>query len=406
MRALIKGIIVLLCLLGTGFAAPLLVTQTDPTTLSLNPIADAYVDNYYPSQNFGTGAYLETYRSAYPEEYQYIWLKFDISSIPSGIALTNAELRMKCVEEWTGSGAVIVDLYDSTVDSWTESSITWNNMPSRVKTGEQAGIILPGDISWVCRGPVEKELGSNKIITFMLAISGVNPAYAKFSSREGTSTPTLYVEYFLNYVLTIRVQDQVGHPLSASVYFDSELTTTNPTTGEVSKAYDVSKSVVVKASIQVGARSFEASKTILVDGTKTETITITRRFRIQFAFDYADGTKPTGTLSLSGKETLTMLITNGEGEAYLLDGTYKLFFIASPQIDLGSITVDNDGLVESIIDPETSTSTLEQTVTTTPITTPTETPFYLIPGPYIYILLGVLVILGIVAVVVRRRSKK
>jgi len=208
------------------------------------------------------------------------------------------------------------------------------------------------------------------------------------------------------YTLTLNIKDQLGTPLQALVTFDTTsktadangLVTHTVTAGPVT--------VSVKASIQVGERTFESSQTIMVDKNKTETITITRRFLMKFFFNYTDGTLADGTLYLSNRESVNVVIANGKGEAYLLDGKYKLTFVASPAVDLGIIDVKGDRDVYATINKETaqvSGTVTQSTPSTSPVTTPTA--FLLIPGIYIYILIGVLIIMGLIAIVRARKPK-
>jgi len=203
------------------------------------------------------------------------------------------------------------------------------------------------------------------------------------------------------YTLTINVKDQIGNPLKALVLIDSTSKTAD-FTGKVTHDVSAPTTVSVKASIQVGARTFESSQTILIDQTKTVTVTITRRFLVKFFLNYTDGSLAAGSLFITNKESLNIPIANGRGEAYLLDGKYTLSFSASPAIDLGALEIKNDADVYGTINKEESVLTEPITTTTTPaVTTPSYPSFLLISGIYIYILIGAIVILGVIGIIVQ-----
>jgi hypothetical protein len=113
-------------------------------------------------------------------------------------------------------------------------------------------------------------------------------------------------------------------------------------------------------------------------------------------------------------ETLKVPLTNGVGEAYLLDETYKIVVEASPAVEIGAVSVQNDGeffatlnkekvTVEGTSSNEVPTSSERSPVTQTE---PTQVPWILIPSIYIYSLIGVLAFGFILAALVALRRKR
>jgi hypothetical protein len=226
-------------------------------------------------------------------------------------------------------------------------------------------------------------------------------------------TPPPPIKY---YDLTVTVKDQFGHPLPASLLAndvpytcDSGGRTTVPQVQEGTK-------VNLKASIQVGAQTFEKTDSVTMTTTTSRTITITRRFYWKFYLNYSDGSLPTGTLSAtSTKETLTSQIVNGFGQGYLWDGQYSFSFTASPAVSLGSQSIVNDGILYATIPkpttPTTPTTPITANVTTSTTTepvifTPTTPPALYLTSTHIYLLTGVLTLLGVVALYFGLRRAK
>jgi len=500
MRDLAKGVIliaftVFAYLTQSGVIPFLSVSETQTLTKVLLPTADAECKSDFPTQNWGIGwTYLNVYYAWTPNAYSYAWLKFDISEIPAGSAISYAELFLYANWLATGGnwGPVPVDVRIG-ADTWTEGVITWSTMPSKSGPVATQTISTAGAVTWDVTSSVKNEFAGDKTITFvltcwsyprwvqfhsrdsgeplkpLLTIKYALPTYAltvnlrdennnpldgtvsimkdttevaSGSSTGGTFTSTLqYGTYKVKAfyqtqtqettitldsaktvtlaftvavtpperpaTLTLNIKDQLGNPLQALVLLDTTSKTAD-TRGTVTHTVTVPTTVSVKASIQVGERTFESSQTILLDQNKTETITITRRFLMRFFFNYTDGTLANGTLYISNRESLNVPISNGVGEAYLLDGRYKLIFVASPGVDLGIITVIGDSDIYATMNKETaqvSGPVTSSTPSTSPVTTPSP-PFLLIPGIYIYILIGVLVVLGLVAIAVRARKPK
>ena len=95
---------------------------------------DAYVDSYYPTRNYGSSYYLLYYDPTTHTEYAYVKLKMDniLNRLPAGANIQTVYfysyyiyVRYSFPYYWYQYwGAYRV------TDSWSESSITWNNRPS------------------------------------------------------------------------------------------------------------------------------------------------------------------------------------------------------------------------------------------------------------------------------------
>jgi parallel beta-helix repeat protein len=126
--------------MATSETAGLAVTSHDNTALNtatfdnviiaapatINPIADAFVrDGTYATTNFGTATNLDIKKSS--TGYNRIaFLKFDVTSIST---LSGAKLRLYGAFINT-NGISATTAHQQTNNTWTETGITWNNMPA------------------------------------------------------------------------------------------------------------------------------------------------------------------------------------------------------------------------------------------------------------------------------------
>ena len=94
------------------------VSAQSPSTITINPIADAYVAGDLTTSNFGLTTDLQSDASPLRESY----LKFDLGPL-AGHSILTATLRMWVVDGSNSSHAVktVAD------NSWTETALTWAN---------------------------------------------------------------------------------------------------------------------------------------------------------------------------------------------------------------------------------------------------------------------------------------
>jgi len=90
------------------------------STITLAPVADAYVDSSQPTVNFGTNGQIRVDGSPVVRGY----LRFDLSAVPGTI--TGATLRVYATSGSTAGHAV----YSVTDTTWDERTMTWNTAPA------------------------------------------------------------------------------------------------------------------------------------------------------------------------------------------------------------------------------------------------------------------------------------
>jgi len=151
------------------------------TTVTLYPIADAYVNSSSPDTNYGNENSLYT---SHNSELNYAYTMFNLSSIPSDANVISAEFKvyLSDIEGYTGS----IGTHCSSNDSWTELGITWNNKPSFAETATDTvyyGMwVSYGYDSWNVTVDVRDALSKEKLTEVL--VDHRSSSYAHFDSRE------------------------------------------------------------------------------------------------------------------------------------------------------------------------------------------------------------------------------
>jgi 2',3'-cyclic-nucleotide 2'-phosphodiesterase (5'-nucleotidase family) len=170
-----------------------------PTSV-VAPVADAQVVSGHPTSNYGTttNLYVQSSNSGYGNE--RAWLRFDLSSLPSGSTITSASLSLFC---WKTAGAALpTEVRGGMSDSWTETGITWNTQPG---FGEVLATqtLAPGNTniwySWDVTSYVQSQWAGSKLVSLLVkpaaenSVDSTPPSYAFDSKEYGSNTPMLQV---------------------------------------------------------------------------------------------------------------------------------------------------------------------------------------------------------------------
>jgi hypothetical protein len=114
---------------GAGNASapsgPATTTVSAPQTITVVPIADASGNAGAPSTNYGTSVSLASRGTPGAAAY----LRFAIPAAPAGKSLVSATLRLRTTTDTT-SGSADAQTVSIASDTWTESTLTWNNRPA------------------------------------------------------------------------------------------------------------------------------------------------------------------------------------------------------------------------------------------------------------------------------------
>lgn len=102
-----------------------LVVAAAPTVLMVRPSADTYANAGAPSTNFGSSWSLSSRGSTAAASY----LRFSIPAAPAGKTLRSAALQIRTKPE-SYAGSFDTHAVKVASNSWTESTVTWNERPS------------------------------------------------------------------------------------------------------------------------------------------------------------------------------------------------------------------------------------------------------------------------------------
>ena len=192
-------------------------------TIALTPTEDSQVCEGYPSYTYGSKSYLyvESAASSYMDE--RAWLKFDLSTIPTGASVTSATLKLYA---WKASGGDMeTGVYGSDDDdTWTEDDITWNNQPSFGDTALDTVTLVNGSTKvwyeWDVQSFIESELSGDGVASMVVKPvtegSSTTLLYA-FESKEWSSS-SLWPELEVSYEVAAGSQEDV-EPVSVAFYY-------------------------------------------------------------------------------------------------------------------------------------------------------------------------------------------
>jgi hypothetical protein len=169
----------------------------------LAPIADAHVEpGNNQNSNYGGNSWLDLDSTYYTLLYTLMgpstkaYIKFDLTTIPSGVTINSATLRLRCL---TASETIGVRLYYCSDDTWTETGITWNNAPSK---GELVGAVTVSSTDWyswdvtqIVNGAISKGKLSLELEMNLDGITQYRYISTSFYSKEGSYSPRLEIAY-------------------------------------------------------------------------------------------------------------------------------------------------------------------------------------------------------------------
>ncbi|HLO27501.1 MAG TPA: DNRLRE domain-containing protein [Anaerolineales bacterium] len=159
-------------------------TPTLPvTTSTFTAEADARVRQASPATNYGTLAYLKVDGAPDPIEESY--LRFTVSGVSGPIQ--SAKLRVFLTTDATNNGPAAY----LAGNTWTESTLTWNNKPALLSGAMDNKAVLATN-TWVEYDVTPSITGNG---TYTLALIADSTDGAQFSSREGASPAQLVVTY-------------------------------------------------------------------------------------------------------------------------------------------------------------------------------------------------------------------
>ncbi len=164
------------------------------------PADDVYVYERYPTSNQNSGKYGGSLVVGYYKGWEYTYLKFNATSIPSNAEIKTVKL---CLYSYKQYGSPVIDAKPVQNDSWSEEVITWDNRP---KIGDSVldtkEITSNGYYCWDITDYAKEEIAADGVISLALVPEGKDTA--KFNSKESSYGHHPYLE--VNYTLPKNVE--------------------------------------------------------------------------------------------------------------------------------------------------------------------------------------------------------
>ncbi|CAL1519450.1 polysaccharide lyase family 8 super-sandwich domain-containing protein [Chitinophaga sp. MM2321] len=189
-----------------------LSTPIHGTSGSIPAIADSYVRDgaTYENANFGTVTSLMVKKDGvgYTRE---TFFKFNVSSLPSNTQQVKLRLRVNYANTDITTVPWIAQYVSD--DSWTETGITWNNMPAVTSNLDTIQALAAGNYAeWDVTDIAIAQQSADGILTLKVVSNGTGALTdANFSSRETTETdrrPSLV--YTSSPPLQLRMQSAIS----------------------------------------------------------------------------------------------------------------------------------------------------------------------------------------------------
>ena len=168
---------------GTDTSATNFTVTASSSTLTLSPVADAYIQSGQPDTNFGSTPDLAILNNSKDS-----LLRFSVSGVGTG-SVSNASLRLYCTDGSTKGGA----FFHVTNNTWDEHLVTWNNAPT-ADPGSIASLGAVTTDTFVTVDVTSLVTGDGK---YSLRVTSPSTNGAKYTSKEGPTTqrPQLVVTY-------------------------------------------------------------------------------------------------------------------------------------------------------------------------------------------------------------------
>jgi Domain of unknown function (DUF5050) len=200
--------------IATGLARPRGIALIDGSlagkgkSLTLNAIADTYLDEGATGTNYGSGTTVWSGLSLLNKRYKGL-IKFDVSSIPAGAIIKSARLVLNQTNTSIGILTYNIGLYKIKA-SWSEASATWTNFGASANydTIQQAATPVTlgttGIIEWALPVTLINEWKAGTPTpnygVAMVVESAVIGSYFQYASKEN-ATAALRPQLAINYTL-------------------------------------------------------------------------------------------------------------------------------------------------------------------------------------------------------------
>lgn len=167
-------------LMAHATAGAVFAGATTSADVALSPIEDTYIDESNPEDVFGADSEL----SVDGGNQEIAFLEFDLSSVSAPVDV--AMLKIYITNGATGQQFV----HEVSENSWTESTLTWNNAPV---LGKEIGMTTGGEKDGVLYIEITDYINENLGGLVSLAIQSEDTDSLRFSSSEASDFPAQLV---------------------------------------------------------------------------------------------------------------------------------------------------------------------------------------------------------------------
>jgi len=169
-------------------------------TITIYAIADSYVDSSSPDTNYGSE---EELKIKFNSHQAYLYVMFDLSSIPSDatILLAELELYITSISGRGPWGTLRTGTHHCPDNTWSEYGITWNNKPNfkqEATSLKSFGMWVWLDVyeSWNITEDVIESRWVGKLTEVLKFESTEDYGDFTFQSRESSHKPRLVITYY------------------------------------------------------------------------------------------------------------------------------------------------------------------------------------------------------------------
>jgi 2',3'-cyclic-nucleotide 2'-phosphodiesterase / 3'-nucleotidase / 5'-nucleotidase len=198
-----------ICISLVSACALLSASVVEARVKDIAPAADAQVASgaTVANTNYGTSTsfFVQSANTQNTFGDERAWLRFNLSDqIPAGATLTGAKLRIYNFDADAQGDDLTIAVHDSSTDTWTESTITWNNQPAFTATPLGTRLLDgPNEFLWYdidVSSFVQSQWSGDKVVTLVVKAQTEGDSQWKsyrFDTREfGTNlAPRLRLEY-------------------------------------------------------------------------------------------------------------------------------------------------------------------------------------------------------------------
>jgi len=171
--------------------------KTGSQVASLMPLEDSYVrGSLYNSSNFDRDSLLRV-REGGADLYRLrSYVQFDLSTVTGTLVKAQLILHSRATNNFPDGTPVNVFACRTASDSWTETGLTWKNVPAEGTAADSTMYLARpnGLYIWDLSSYASEELAGDKKLTVLLRDKTAGDKTVDFDARETAFSPVLEVE--------------------------------------------------------------------------------------------------------------------------------------------------------------------------------------------------------------------